>query len=357
MRKAFEMNDIFFSIIIPVYNSHLYIEQCIRSLINQDISMADYEIICVDDGSTDDSRDILEQCKRAFNNVVVYYQKNKGVSSARNQGLRLAQGRYVWFVDADDFIAPNILKELKETAKNSSADRIKLESYSFEQELSFREQEKFAEKKLTPNVAYKKVMVTRTLYKKEYLVKNNILFLEGVHYGEDGLFNYQTLIHNPLTIESNILAYFYRRHNESVTGIKDKTLKAKKALSGTKLVMDILVEDYNKKICINETRRMLLYWMNAIIKDYSVLDSDYFRNTFVWYYRLKNIPITDLELRRLDRVMHSLSKSHDYHKLMSIVNKQNRKKEFEKTIKKWKKKLMGYIKHPRRLLNKVLKIK
>ncbi|MBE6799682.1 MAG: glycosyltransferase [Ruminococcaceae bacterium] len=349
------MEDIFLSIIIPVYNTHLYIEQCIQSLINQDIPMSDYEIICVDDGSTDGSRGILENYKKAFNNLRVYYQKNNGVSSARNHGLKLAKGRYVWFVDADDFIAPNILKQLREIARNSGADRVELESYSFDRELNFSEQEKFAEKRLTPNVAYKKVMVTRTLYKREYLVNNNILFLEGVHYGEDGLFNYQTLIHNPLTIESNILAYFYRKHNESVTGITDKAFKAQKSLDGTKYVMDVLIEHYNNNICIDETRRMLLYWMYGILENYSYLDKDYFCNNFVWSYHLKNIPLNDMELRILNRVMCNFSKSHNYDNLLSFVSKQKQKKELKEIRKNSKKKIVGYIKHPRRFLKSFFK--
>lgn len=356
MGKNFEMETIFLSVIIPVYNTNRYLDQCIQSLINQDISMSDYEIICVDDGSTDGSREILEKYKNEFNNIVVYYQKNTGVSSARNQGLKLAKGRYVWFVDADDFIAPNILKQLREIAQNSGADRIKLESYSFECELSLNEKEEMLENSLVSNTPYKKVMATRTLYKREYLHKNNICFLVGVHYGEDGMFNYQTLIHNPLTIDSNVLAYFYRRHGESATGNSDKTLRAQKSNKGATLIMDILVEDYNNKLCINETRRMLLYWMYGILESYSYLSNDYFSNKFVWCYHLKSIPLNDWELRRLNGVMHSLSKSHNYQKLLSIVNKRNRKKEFEKTMKKRKKEVVGYIKHPRRLLNKILRI-
>ena len=350
------MKDVFFSFVIPVYNAHLYIEQCIRSLLNQDISLEEYEIICVDDGSNDDSVEIINKLRKEFTNLVVYCQKNSGVSSARNQGLNLAKGKYVWFVDADDFIAPNILKQLKEIVQSSKADRITVESYSFVKKLSFNEQEKMTEKKLLPNVPYKKVMVTRTLYKREYLISKSILFLTGVHYGEDGLFNYQTLIYNPLTIESGILAYFYRMHNESATGSKDKTLKSRKSLSGSKLVMNVLVDDYNKKICVYETRRMLLYWMYGILENYSFLGKNFFLDNFNWEYHLQNIPITDLELLKLNRVMTGLSKTHDYQKLMSVIKRQNRKQEFRKKTEKQKKAVLGYIKHPRRLINKVLNI-
>ena len=342
----------FLSIIIPVYNSEKYLEECLESCLNQDIDITDYEIICVNDGSKDNSLNILNSYYEKHSNIIVIDKPNSGVSDTRNKGIEIAKGNYIWFVDSDDFIAPNILKQLEEISQNGKVDRIKVESYYFCYDFSCSQREEMLENRLKPNAPYKKMFVTRTLYKREYLLNNRISFVKGVAYGEDGLFNYQTVIYNPLTVESNILAYFYRKHNVSATGLEDKTTIAKNFLAGANLVSDVLVENYNKKICVKETRWMILYWMRVVMEKFSHLDANYFSNNFTWDYYLKNIPLTDLELRRLDKVMHYLSKTHNYKKLVSIVNKHNQKVEFLKIAKKKKKEFVGYVKHPRRLLNK-----
>lgn len=344
----------FLSFVVPVYNASKYLEECLLSLISQDISPDEFEIICVDDGSTDDSKLILEDYRKRYSNVVVCYQENTGVSSARNRGIKEAKGNYIWFVDSDDFISHNILNQLKNIALTNNADRVTVESYSFKNNLDIDEQQRFYKNSLNPNVPYKLVMATRTLYKREYLLKNNIEFINGVHYGEDGVFNYQTLIHNPATVESNLLGYFYRVHDQSVTNIDEK-IRTKKSLEGTSVVFKILVEDYNKKVCVKETRRMLLYWMYATLKSYAVLDDDYFCDNFVWEYKLKNIPFFDFELRKLNRFLGKLSESHNYKRLVSFYKRYLKKIAFLKKKDDNKKRIKSYIKHPRRLLKMLLK--
>ena len=102
------------SIIIPVYNVEKYVEKCIRSCENQDIPKENYEVIVVNDGSPDGSLAIVERLANEFSNIKVINQENKGLSMARNTGLEAAQGEYVWFVDSDDWIEENCLKEMTE---------------------------------------------------------------------------------------------------------------------------------------------------------------------------------------------------------------------------------------------------
>lgn len=97
---------VFLSIIVPIYNAEKYIEECLNSCLAQDIDSSDYEIVCVNDGSEDNSLDILKKYEKSHN-IVVVDQKNAGVSSARNKGLLSAKGDFVWFVDSDDFIRQN----------------------------------------------------------------------------------------------------------------------------------------------------------------------------------------------------------------------------------------------------------
>lgn len=98
------------SIIIPVYNAAAYIEQCVRCVLNQ--TMQDVEIIAVNDGSTDESKEILDRLAATDDRLHVFHQNNKGVSATRNFGLQQATGNYIGFCDADDWMEPNMLQEL-----------------------------------------------------------------------------------------------------------------------------------------------------------------------------------------------------------------------------------------------------
>ena len=105
------------SIIVPVYNAEKWLRRCVDSLLNQDLPREDYEIILVDDGSADGSPMICDEYQAAHAGLVrVIHQPNSGVSMARNAALDVAVGGYVVFVDADDYIEPNCLKEVVEKA-------------------------------------------------------------------------------------------------------------------------------------------------------------------------------------------------------------------------------------------------
>lgn len=98
------------SVIIPVYNVEKYLSECIESVLAQ--TMADIEVILVDDGSTDSSGEICEKYKRKDERVTVVHQNNQGAAAARNAGVRLAKGQYIGFVDGDDWIAPEMYEKL-----------------------------------------------------------------------------------------------------------------------------------------------------------------------------------------------------------------------------------------------------
>lgn len=100
------------SIIIPAYNASAYIEKCIRSCENQDLDKTEYEIIVVDDGSTDCTKEYVQKLRIEFPNIVYIYQKNARQGAARNNGLKNARGKYIWYVDADDWIESNVLASI-----------------------------------------------------------------------------------------------------------------------------------------------------------------------------------------------------------------------------------------------------
>ena len=110
------------SIIVPVYNVEPYLERCLLSCLHQDIPQDDYEIIVVNDGSTDGSLQVAERVAKENGNVVIISQKNGGLSAARNTGMRRASGKYYMYVDSDDYLFDNILSSLLATVENNSLD-------------------------------------------------------------------------------------------------------------------------------------------------------------------------------------------------------------------------------------------
>lgn len=133
------------SLIVPVYNTEKYLEKCIESLINQK-TRYNYEIICINDGSTDKSLEILERYKKKNKNIKVISQKNGGLSVARNTGINCSNGIYVGFVDSDDYISNKYVETLLKKAYERNADMVKTgyfefnsDSYDVIKKISFKE--------------------------------------------------------------------------------------------------------------------------------------------------------------------------------------------------------------------------
>lgn len=110
------------SIIVPVYNVDSYLEKCVFSLLEQNIAQDSYEIILVNDGSTDKSKQVAERLSSENDNVILINQDNQGLSGARNTGLSIAQGEFVMFVDSDDELFPNVLGDLCSLAYENDLD-------------------------------------------------------------------------------------------------------------------------------------------------------------------------------------------------------------------------------------------
>lgn len=110
----------FFSVVIPVYNAEKYINRCVESILQQ--SYENFEVVLVDDGSADRSMEICEELGQKDTRVSLFHQKNQGVSAARNKGISMAEGKYLVFVDADDYIRVDTLMLLYESCNDCKAD-------------------------------------------------------------------------------------------------------------------------------------------------------------------------------------------------------------------------------------------
>lgn len=257
-----------FSIIIPVYNAQHTIHRTLLSVLNQTYS--DYEVVIVDDGSTDNSATILEE----FNGnkkIKVISQKNGGVSSARNTGLKNCRGEYVLFLDSDDWLDDNsllIFKENLNSFKDNSVDFIigniederirKITEYGF-----FSSEDipsVIGQLEVSDNIGY----LHNKCYRKEIIDNFNLHFQEGISMSEDLLFNLRYLYHvnNLLIISSS--SYHYEDFSDSLSKKKvshDELLLRKKHLT----------ETYN--LMLNKYRKSnLKFFTKAISKRMLTLD-------------------------------------------------------------------------------------
>ncbi|WP_313552421.1 glycosyltransferase [Aerococcus sp.] len=119
------------SVIVPVFNTAPYIEECIISLVNQGIDKEDMEIICIDDGSTDESYAILSNLTETYNNIKLFRQSNKGVSYTRNKGISLANGEYIYFMDSDDILEEDSLNYIINKMEEMDLDLYTFDAESF----------------------------------------------------------------------------------------------------------------------------------------------------------------------------------------------------------------------------------
>lgn len=209
------------SIIIPVYNVAPYLDECLDSLVQQDVPRPSYEIICVDDGSTDGSSNILDRFALDHSNVIVIHQSNGGVSSARNTGLDRANGRYVWFVDGDDFIACCCLANLIPVLEETTPDVLFIRPIAFEDGID-------TNRFHVPNVPadmtsemYDKWLWTR-LYRRQIINDSNVRFCEGLAFAEDNLFCALLRPFVKKEVKNDCVAYFYRKRRSSVSGTPTK---------------------------------------------------------------------------------------------------------------------------------------
>lgn len=217
------------SFIVPFYGVEKYIEECIRSLYDQDISMEEYEVICVDDCSPDGSRAIVERLQREYPTLrLLTHTENKRQGGARNTGMREAKGKYVWFVDSDDYIEANCLN-----AFLSAMDRDNLDILQFDykriskgvihvhdkevgiirgEEYLFDDKgDKWIEKVNGPWLQ---------IFRRDFLEQNQIIFAEHFQY-EDTDYMLKAFLRAERVRYVKQIGYHYRLNEESTT--KSKT--------------------------------------------------------------------------------------------------------------------------------------
>lgn len=184
------------SIIVPVYKAESFLYKCVDSILSQ--TMADFELILVDDGSPDKSPEICDAYACRDARVTVIHQKNAGVSAARNRGIQEASGQYIGFVDSDDWITDDMYERMLTEAEASSADVVMCDALTVYENGETRADTiqmlhqncMFSPEKMDPELMLEFAgAVWRCIYKRQLIQQNNIAFPMGLKFSEDRIFN------------------------------------------------------------------------------------------------------------------------------------------------------------------------
>ncbi|RIV74386.1 glycosyltransferase family 2 protein [Flagellimonas aequoris] len=221
----------FLSIVVPVYNVEAYIEKCLRSVYNQDLSPVQFEVIVVNDGTKDKSLEICEVLQKEFTDLKIISQENKGLSGARNTGLSHAKGDYVWFVDSDDWLPANCLKQIVDTLKIKSPDLLWLGHSVVHNGEIIRTyipapiDEPVAGDEFFAHHLQGLYYIWKFIYSREFLSNNNLFFYEGLLY-EDLEFTPRALEVAQRCITLTDSFYFYlMREGSIVNKVKAKNVE------------------------------------------------------------------------------------------------------------------------------------
>ena len=263
------------SIIIPFYNVEKYIAQCLDSVYAQDIPESEYEVICVNDSSPDNSREIvLEYQKQHSNLVLVEHEKNKKLGAARNTGLRAARGKYVWFIDSDDYIAENCLNKLLTTSEKNKLEILHFNIYKFRDKDFYPYKYFPKETNVVTGMDYfadsiiphreKAAETWSQLFLKDFFITNKLFYPEGI------LFESAAHTDNAFYLAKRFkhitdFIYFYRANEQSIVGtmkksglsLADRTRSYVKRLS---FAIEHSLSDY-KDFCIEKLYKQQIRWI------------------------------------------------------------------------------------------------
>lgn len=215
------MTDI--SIIVPIYNAEKYLNKCIKSLINQ--TKENLEFILINDGSTDTSEEIIKSYQDT--RIKYFKNKNQGIGKTRNFGIKKSTGKYIMFLDSDDFLATNACEELFKKAEQDKLDLVINNFYRVEEETSKQEEVIISKFKNTTLKENKELLLEinlapwNKLYKSELLKNNKIKFVEDLKY-EDAPFVIEAIDKAKRIGQVNKFLNYYVIHKNSETTIRDE---------------------------------------------------------------------------------------------------------------------------------------
>lgn len=234
------------SVIVPVYNVSKYLAKCLDSLLAQDLMPEEYEIIVVNDGSTDNSGEIAKEYAETHSNIVLINQENQGLSGARNTGIKLAQGKYIQFVDSDDYLEPNVLKTLVDKMESDNLDVLRFNyqnvNENYEVYEPYKEHKPFVDYRdevcdgltfLTERLGYACYAV-QFVVKSDLLKKDGNLFKKGIYF-EDTEWTPRILTQAHRITSTDFMVYNYLLRSGSITN--SVTIEKKRKVLDDKMAL------------------------------------------------------------------------------------------------------------------------
>lgn len=253
------------SVIIPVYNVQDYVEKCLNSVMNQ--TLKNIEIIVVDDGSTDRSPSIIDEIAKTDERIRVIHSENGGVSAARNKGLDIARGRYIGFVDSDDYIEPDMYEKMVAVAENNNCDIVQCAFFSGDIDPNNIEREKAGLYNRRQALVGSLNVVGGSVWNKIYSsgTLSGVRFREGLNMGEDRVFAIDSYLRcNSLAVIEDILYHYVLRDGSAVhTGVSRKNIDGL-------VFFDYLIEEAEGddeiiSLAIREKAGSLIFYLELMI--------------------------------------------------------------------------------------------
>ena len=256
------------SIVIPVYNAERFLRRCLDSVINQ--SYCHWEALCVNDGSTDDSELILKEYSEKDSRIRVFSQKNGGASVARNTGLHVAKGDYVYFLDSDDKLCPDCLSLLwEEITRHPSVEMVigaheTVESDGSSRIINYGEPGFIEGNEWVRFHAFKDhnsfyVVPWNKLIKKTFLLDNGLFFKEGVIHEDD---HWSFFLYKALTKVSILNDITYRHIYASTSVMSTRT--SQKSVESLYLILKDIVKEFDSPLRSLQVYKYLEYFRNHV---------------------------------------------------------------------------------------------
>ena len=251
-----EQNTPKLSVVIPVYNAEKYIVRTLTTLEKQTVGKDEYRIILVDDGSKDNTLAICNQFAEKFANIQIVQKENGGVSSARNAGIAVATGKWIAFVDSDDYVDENYVEMLLNTSPD--ADYVIFDNF-LEQGKSLIKEKEWLQPFFDQNASVSKVMLWvcdnrlnapwDKRFSLDVIKKNHIQFPNGINMGEDLLFNFEYVLYASTAFASHEAIYI---HTDNLNGLCKQRVTEKRLVEYEaiyKMMMTACREKHIENIC------------------------------------------------------------------------------------------------------------
>ncbi|WP_430875585.1 glycosyltransferase family 2 protein [Gilliamella sp. G0441] len=239
------MNNIpLISVIIPVYNTREVIERTLKSIENQ--TFQNYQIILIDDGSTDGTGRFIDEYQKKNNKTMVFHQTNSGVSASRNKGIEKATGEFICFLDSDDTYAPTFFEKMLMRQQETNSNIVYCGFYRTRKNEKIKENCVFNEGNILKSFLEKSFHISGMLFRKTFLIKNKIVFDANLNVCEDIFFTIKAIsCSDVVVVKEHLFNYLYR--SQSVTNSIATIELFRKNIETWSHIQFFLNQNYNKQ--------------------------------------------------------------------------------------------------------------